>query len=228
MDNFNDIKKAAEQGDGEAQLKLADMYMIGEGVTKNFLEGMKWIRLSAEQGFARAQYILGNSQHTIEGIENYAQATYWYKLAADQGDIEAQYNLGTFYMYGKDGVPQNFTEAFRLFSLAADQGDGRAQHALGIMFEEGYGVTTNYTEAAKWYTLSADQGFLLAKEDLEKMKNKPEAKAKTKADAKARTEADPKTRKSKADEELKARKSKPEHIQKLDDAIQELKKYSKD
>ena len=67
-------------------------------------------------------------------------------------------------------------------------------------------------------------------EDWKWTKPEVEVKAEADADAKARkSKADEKVKaKSKADAEAKARKPSPEHIQKLDDAIQELKKYSKD
>ena len=46
---------AAEQGDVEAQYKLARMYLNGEGVLRNYKEALKWIQLSAEQGYSYAQ-----------------------------------------------------------------------------------------------------------------------------------------------------------------------------
>jgi TPR repeat protein len=46
---------AAEQGDDDAQFMLGLAYVLGEGVTKNILEGERWIRMAADQGNTKAQ-----------------------------------------------------------------------------------------------------------------------------------------------------------------------------
>ena len=40
------------------------------------------------------------------------------------------------------------------------------------MYEKGRGVTQSYSEARKWYTLAANNGDDIAKEHLERIKNK--------------------------------------------------------
>src|SRR5437868_5583376 len=42
----------AEQGNAVAQNDLGVMYQAGTGVPQNFAEAVKWLRKSAEQGFA--------------------------------------------------------------------------------------------------------------------------------------------------------------------------------
>ena len=42
-------RKAAEQGDAEAQFNLGLMYADGEGVPKDYAEAVKWYRKAAEQ-----------------------------------------------------------------------------------------------------------------------------------------------------------------------------------
>ena len=42
------VKKAAERGDAEAAMKLAECYMKGEGVEKNEEEALAWFRKAAE------------------------------------------------------------------------------------------------------------------------------------------------------------------------------------
>jgi TPR repeat protein len=48
-------RKAAEQGDADAQFNLGDMSNTGEGVTKDRSEARKWYRKAANQGQADAQ-----------------------------------------------------------------------------------------------------------------------------------------------------------------------------
>ena len=79
MDNIESIRKAAKQGDAEAQYRLGIWYYDGWGtgyseIDRNRAEAIKWFRKAAEQGLADAQFILG----------------VWYDLGGDDlgGDIE--------------------------------------------------------------------------------------------------------------------------------------------
>ena len=56
LENFVPL---AESGDAAAQLELGVMYNFGQGVLQDDTEAVRWHRLSAEQGHARAQYYLG-------------------------------------------------------------------------------------------------------------------------------------------------------------------------
>ena len=51
-------RKAADQGDADAQFNLGVMYYNGEGVPEDDKEAVKWWRKAAEQGHAEAQYFL--------------------------------------------------------------------------------------------------------------------------------------------------------------------------
>ncbi len=48
-------RKAAEQGDADAQHNLGWMYANGKGVIENDKEAVKWYRKAAEQGHTKAQ-----------------------------------------------------------------------------------------------------------------------------------------------------------------------------
>jgi hypothetical protein len=49
------IRKAAEQGDADAQRELGRLYVFGRGVPKDEVEAAKWYRKAADQGDANAQ-----------------------------------------------------------------------------------------------------------------------------------------------------------------------------
>ena len=49
-------RKAAEQGDAEAQYKLGGCYLDGEGVARDKTEALKWWRKAAEQGHEEARF----------------------------------------------------------------------------------------------------------------------------------------------------------------------------
>lgn len=98
------------------------------------VEALKWYRLSAEQGNANAQFMIGLMYDRGEGVpENDAEAVKWYRLAAEQGDAEAQYNLGNMYANG-EGVPEDLVQAYRWFNLAAAQGneDAKANKQIAL------------------------------------------------------------------------------------------------
>jgi TPR repeat protein len=121
------IKKAAEQGNSEAQYQLGHLYRQGKGTTKNIEESFKWIKKSAEQGYIKAQYNLGLMYASGYGIaQNNQEAIKWYQKAAEQGNPEAQYFLGRMYYQGK-GVTQNNQEAIKWYKVAA----GNKGHGIG-------------------------------------------------------------------------------------------------
>ena len=89
------------------------MYRNGRGVAEDAAEAVRWYRLSAEQGDARAQYNLGSMYLDGRGVaQDDAEAVRWYRLSAEQGDAQALYALGWAYLNGR-GVAQDDAEAVR-------------------------------------------------------------------------------------------------------------------
>ncbi|MBQ4314147.1 MAG: sel1 repeat family protein, partial [Lentisphaeria bacterium] len=58
-------RKAAEQGHATAQYNLGLCYYLGQGVTKDLAEAVKWLRKSAEQGYKDAQKALVRMGETL-------------------------------------------------------------------------------------------------------------------------------------------------------------------
>jgi uncharacterized protein len=52
-------RKAAEQGNANAQNKLGLMYAFGIGTPKDGAQSLFWYRKAAEQGDASAQFAIG-------------------------------------------------------------------------------------------------------------------------------------------------------------------------
>ena len=86
----------------------------GQGMPQDHAEALKWFRLGANQGDARAQYYLGVTYANAEALK-------WFRLAAEQGDARAQYYLGAMYANGQ-GVPQDLVLAHMWFNLSAAGG----------------------------------------------------------------------------------------------------------
>ena len=116
---FDDLRKAAEQGDASAQLDLGLAYRKGEGVAKDLVESVMWLRKAAEQGNAQAQFNLGCAYYFGNGVaKDHAEKAKWFGKAAQQGVAEAQWLLGESYYYG-NGVAKDQVEGYAWVNLGA-------------------------------------------------------------------------------------------------------------
>ena len=114
---MNTYRKAAEQGNADGQVNLADCYARGVGVAKDEVEAVKWLRKAAAQGYNRAQCQLGHCYARGVGVaKDEVEAVAWYRKAAAQGYAEAQIQLGYRYARGR-GVTKDEVEAYAYWSL---------------------------------------------------------------------------------------------------------------
>ncbi|MDP7342421.1 MAG: hypothetical protein QF767_03455 [Alphaproteobacteria bacterium] len=78
---------AAEAGDVQAQMALASMYQVGEGVAQSDSEALRWTRAAAQRGDPVAQINLSQFLAAGRGVaRDAAQSYFWLLLAADQGN----------------------------------------------------------------------------------------------------------------------------------------------
>jgi TPR repeat protein len=108
------FEMAAEEGDIDAQLTLADLHIDGRHTGKNPLLAMKWYGRAAAKLNPYAQYSLGVIY--LQGEEkiikpDYNQAVMWIEKSACGQFAAAQGLLGRLYYNGK-GVPQNNALAY--------------------------------------------------------------------------------------------------------------------
>lgn len=136
-----ELKQLAEGGDVEAQLRMGDALIKGNGIPKNPAEGIQWIRKAADQGAANAYHILGICYDIGEGVpRDITQAVNWYRKAAEGGIVDSQYNIGDCYLRG-EGVPKSVPDAISWFEKAAEHGDMAAVAQLGFIYlDDTYGA----------------------------------------------------------------------------------------
>jgi TPR repeat protein len=87
------FRKAAVQGDSDAQYFLSGMYYDGSGVDQDFVKSAKLLTKAAAQGHVEAELKLGNLHrhgHAPGVAHDHVQAVKWYRKAADQGGAKAQ------------------------------------------------------------------------------------------------------------------------------------------
>lgn len=151
--------EAANGGNGDAQLSLADYYARNDDKDAAF----HWCKKAAEQGIAQAQYRLGCFYRDDYGVMSEEEkAAEWFKKAVAQGNTDAMVALGRCYEYGKDGVDKNYYEAYSLFTKAAEQDNADAIYYKGIMLMHGYGVDADPNRGFELQKEAAIKGSAVA------------------------------------------------------------------
>jgi TPR repeat protein len=90
------VRKSAEQGNAEAQYRLASFHRLGRGVAQDDELAFKWMKAAAEQNHAAAQFNLGRMYLAGHGAAADAGAARtWIQKAASQGYAEASQALAT-------------------------------------------------------------------------------------------------------------------------------------
>ena len=153
----DEYKVLAEKGNADAQYNLGELYVKGQGVTKDEKQAFYWWEKAAKQGHALSQFNLGYLYVNGKGVtQDYEQAFYWNDMAALQGHAKAQANA----QYG--GV-YHMTQDFKWNLQSAAEGNDEAQYNLALAYANGEGVTQDDNQAVNWFEKAAAQGHTDAK-----------------------------------------------------------------
>ncbi len=132
-DNLAYIKKVFPNADLAApyiQYEIGKKYFEGEEFPQDYSEALKWLTLSASQGFKDSQVLLGEIYYKGLDIEpDYRKAFFFYKLAAEQNSPEAAYILSLMYNEGK-GISKNKEEYKNWLKTAALLGHEQAKQDM--------------------------------------------------------------------------------------------------
>ena len=151
----------AHAGNRLAQFNYAMMVLRGE-TAGSAADALSWLRKSADQGLAQAQYNLGLLYENGRLVAtSQTLATQWFRRAAEQGHTQAAVSVATQYFLGR-GVPKDEAEAARWYETAAEDGDAGAQYIIASSYEHGYGVAKDLRRALLWYVAAARQGDAVA------------------------------------------------------------------
>ncbi|MBF0285800.1 MAG: sel1 repeat family protein [Magnetococcales bacterium] len=153
------LTKEGDRGSLEAQLALAQIYLDGKyGVAKNEAEGIKWLKMAAQQGSPEACNNLGLAYQKGMGVPADDQESFrWFQQAADKGLMEGHLNLGSAYINGR-GVTLNRELAIKHFKEAARKGSVVAVNSLAAAQASGQGVDEITPETVKLLRTSAELG----------------------------------------------------------------------
>jgi hypothetical protein len=112
---------ACNENNTTSQVNVGLKYLIGNGIPKNDLKALFFLKLAANQGDVPAQLQLGNCYNYGRGVQiDWKKAVGFYTLAANQGYAPAQLQLGHCYKYGIE-VDADVAKAMHLYLLAASQ-----------------------------------------------------------------------------------------------------------
>ena len=185
--DLEQLKKAAEEGDVDAQIQLGRIYCEGAGVDrKDRSKAEFWFRKAAEQGSRDAEFDLAVMLADDRYGESFRTAEKIFRKYAEHGDREAQFCLGLLLergyedeKYSSPKDPERMTkwkESLLWYRKAADQGDARAMRALGMAYSEPSAwwvgfmtekrVDEDFEMAAEWFRKAAELGDFAAQRDL--------------------------------------------------------------
>lgn len=153
---------AAEQGNAEAQYRLAECYAKAEGLERDYEKAFGWMMKAAEQGCPLAQMCIGFyydagigvQKDTDEGKKWVNQSFDAVHKLAEQGNAEAQLYLATCYGSGI-GIEQDKEMALEWNRKSAENGNAQAQKNIGLIFLM---KERNGKEAVKWLRMAAENG----------------------------------------------------------------------
>lgn len=132
-------------------------------------EGLRWLTLSAMQGFDIAMYRLGKLYLQGDVIEkNIGEALRWLWEADAQDNSYAQYQLGKLYFKGED-VAADYATAQRMFEKSVRQGNAYAMYSLAKMLLKGVAQYSDIRYAVHLLMEAAERGNQWAEYQLGKM-----------------------------------------------------------
>ena len=150
------------------QYRKAKAYLDKDSPLYDPAEAVRWLLLSAEQGYEYAQYRLGKLYLLGDEIEqDFPQAESWLEKDSDQGNSYAKYSLAKMHLAGLAAQSDAY-KAVRLLRESANDGNGWAQYLLGKFCFRGEHTEKDVFEAVRLLNASANQKnsqaqYLLAK-----------------------------------------------------------------
>ncbi len=161
-EGFMWLRKAADQGQAEAQFNMGYYLIQGIGIEKDEEAAIEWLLKSAESNYCSAQYYLYICYAKGIGVEKDIEVSgQWLVKAAENEYPKAKMDAAYAYYNGTNGLEQNYEEAVRWFRDSAEHNcNNDARYHLGNCLLHGIGVDEDAEEAAQWFEEAAQEGHL--------------------------------------------------------------------
>ena len=170
---FKWYKMAADGGDANYQMEIADMYLDGKGVDKNIAEAIKWYKKAADNGSASYQVLLGDKYANGSfGKVDIPKALQFYEKASNNTEKlsfgNPEIKIARIYKNGV-GIKKNYAKAAEWYkkSIEAEgkKKDSKSYRneesffALGFMYDDGgFGLEKNLEKAVEYYEGASELG----------------------------------------------------------------------
>jgi hypothetical protein len=131
------------------------MYLRGEGVPADNVQGLKLLRDSADEGYSAAQYLLGQRYYYGLGLpRDKALALTYLQSASEDNDYRALTFLKII-ANGSRGEKKDRENIIATVKRKALSKDSNAQYTLAFMYLVGDGVPQDGAEEVHWYRAAA-------------------------------------------------------------------------
>lgn len=150
-------RRAAKEGDAEAQFFIAYGHMEGELFDQDDALALGWLIKSAGQGYSYAQSMLGMAyfEGNLGLTPDVEEALNWFLKAAAQGDAIAEFVLAGFYLEETHKY-SNREKGIVLLEKTARKGFADAQIKLACFYARGEGVMASPELALTWGLKAAE------------------------------------------------------------------------
>lgn len=142
--------------------ELGEKYRRGIDVELDGLLSVRYYRIAAEFGYAKAQYKLGVCYFCGYGVSvDYTKALYWFQKAYEQGDIEALYNIGCIYskmdIAKAESIYIDVVEKAKAI-IERQESSTEALGVLGTCLFYGKGIKKDVKKAFEYLKQAAEKG----------------------------------------------------------------------
>ena len=167
-DKIAQYLEKAEQGDAEAQYKLAKcLSNNNEGHEPDYVGAFEWYVKAANQKYKEAYFQIAWAYQFGLGIaQDYIEANKWWLESFKAGDVVAAYNLAQNLRNNCGAENADRKEIFDLYLAAAKGGHKNSFFRVAWAYDQGEGVEQDYVEANKWWLKSAELGDASAQYNL--------------------------------------------------------------
>ena len=159
-DEIQSLIRAADAGDTNAMLQLADKYRSGYITgSRDQEQTLNWTVKAANAGNPNAMLSAGQMFYYGHGTEvNYDLAAYYWYAAADKGVAEAMYNIGFMFHHGY-GVEKNTGACLTWWKKGAELNEPKCLFALGLLYRSGAEVTRSAKQAREYLYRAICNGY---------------------------------------------------------------------
>ena len=148
------LKRAADNGQRDAQLRYGTCLLFGDGVPRDSEEGLRYLEMAATQGVGEAQALLMTLTLMGGMMKNLSKQQLRRITGGNSPDM--LFMAAVCSLTGL--LPGSETDAARYLKMAADKGHMEAQFAFGNCLVDGQVVRRDFVKAARYFKLAADQG----------------------------------------------------------------------